>query len=72
MVGQFRAGGSSLPAAALEELLPILAADAEPAEYSPGHLSEASVVRQGFGDVDEAFHVGRLAQGGDVVDVDPE
>jgi carbon-monoxide dehydrogenase large subunit/6-hydroxypseudooxynicotine dehydrogenase subunit gamma len=38
------------------ELLPvIMSADARPAGFAPGLSTEAALVRQGFGDVDEAF-----------------
>ena len=39
----------------VEELPPVLAADAGPTDYSPGHSTEAAVVRVGYGEVDEAF-----------------
>jgi carbon-monoxide dehydrogenase large subunit/6-hydroxypseudooxynicotine dehydrogenase subunit gamma len=39
----------------IEELPPLLDATAAPAEFSPGHSSEAALIRQGYGDVDAAF-----------------
>src|SRR5262252_4853060 len=39
----------------IEELPVLLDADAEPAEFSPGHSTEAAIVRQGYGDVDAAM-----------------
>jgi aerobic carbon-monoxide dehydrogenase large subunit len=39
----------------IEELAPVLTADQEPGEFSPGRNTEAAVVRQGYGDVDAAF-----------------
>jgi aerobic carbon-monoxide dehydrogenase large subunit len=39
----------------IEELPPLLDAEAAPAEFSPGHSSEAALIRQGYGDVDAAF-----------------
>src|SRR6266566_5898090 len=36
----------------IEELPVLLAADAEPGEFSPGRNTEVSVIRQGYGDVD--------------------
>jgi len=36
----------------IEELAVLLDADSEPAEFSPGHSTEAAIVRQGYGDVD--------------------
>ena len=39
----------------VEELPPLLDAQAAPAEFSPGHLSEAAIIRQGYGDVDAVF-----------------
>ncbi len=46
---------ADLVAVAIEELPPLLDAQAAPVEFSPGHLSEAAVIRQGYGDVDAAF-----------------
>jgi aerobic carbon-monoxide dehydrogenase large subunit len=40
----------------IEELPLVLTADQEPGEFSPGRNTEAAVVRQGYGDVDAAFH----------------
>jgi CO/xanthine dehydrogenase Mo-binding subunit len=39
----------------IDELPPLLDARAAPAEFSPGHSSEAAVIRQGYGDVDAVF-----------------
>ncbi|HEX3936207.1 MAG TPA: xanthine dehydrogenase family protein molybdopterin-binding subunit [Xanthobacteraceae bacterium] len=39
----------------IEELPPLLDAQAAPAEFSPGFSSEAAVIRQGYGDVDAVF-----------------
>ncbi|MFZ0607569.1 MAG: xanthine dehydrogenase family protein molybdopterin-binding subunit [Xanthobacteraceae bacterium] len=39
----------------IEELPPLLDAQAAPAEFSPGHSSEAALIRQGYGDVDAVF-----------------
>jgi carbon-monoxide dehydrogenase large subunit/6-hydroxypseudooxynicotine dehydrogenase subunit gamma len=39
----------------IEELPPLIDAQAAPVEFSPGHSSEAAVIRQGYGDVDAAF-----------------
>jgi CO/xanthine dehydrogenase Mo-binding subunit len=39
----------------IEELPVLLDADAEPAEFSPGHSTEAAIVRQSYGDVDAAM-----------------
>ena len=36
----------------IEEMPVLLAADAEPGEFSPGRNTEVSVIRQGYGDVD--------------------
>src|SRR5206468_12627734 len=36
----------------IEELPVLLAAEAEPGEFSPGRSTEVSVIRQGYGDVD--------------------
>src|SRR5215475_8253602 len=36
----------------IEEMPILLAADAEPAEFSPGRSTEVAVIRQGYGDVD--------------------
>ncbi len=38
----------------IEELPPLLDAQAAPAEFSPGHSSEAALIRQGYGDVVDA------------------
>ena len=39
----------------IEELPALIDAQAGPVEFSPGHSSEAAVIRQGYGDVDAAF-----------------
>jgi aerobic carbon-monoxide dehydrogenase large subunit len=39
----------------VEEWPPLLAADSEPGEFSPGWNTEATVLRQGYGDVEAAF-----------------
>ena len=39
----------------VEELPPLLDAEAAPQEFSPGHSTEASIIRQGYGDVDTVF-----------------
>jgi aerobic carbon-monoxide dehydrogenase large subunit len=39
----------------IDELPPQLDAAAEPFEFSPGHSSEATIIRQGYGDVDTVF-----------------
>ena len=39
----------------IEELPPVLDAQAPPFEFSPGHDSEAALIRQGYGDVDAVF-----------------
>src|SRR5262249_27584334 len=39
----------------IEELPVLLDAMAEPAEFSPGRTTEATIVRQGYGDVDAVF-----------------
>ena len=39
----------------IEELPPLLAAEAEPAEFSPGRNTEVAIIRQGYGDVDAAL-----------------
>src|SRR4029450_837308 len=36
----------------IEELPVLLAADAEPGDFSPGRNTEVSIIRQGYGDVD--------------------
>ncbi len=46
---------ADLVAIEIEELPPLLDAQAPPAEFSPGHSSEATIIRQGYGDVDAAF-----------------
>jgi len=40
---------------AIDELPPLLDAQAAPAEFSAGHSSEAAVIRQSYGDIDAAF-----------------
>ncbi len=39
----------------IAELPPLLDAEAPPVEFSPGHSTEASIIRQGYGDVDVVF-----------------
>ncbi len=39
----------------IEELPPVLEAEAAPFEFSPGHYSEAALIEQGYGDLDAAF-----------------
>ncbi|MGD0027141.1 MAG: xanthine dehydrogenase family protein molybdopterin-binding subunit [Xanthobacteraceae bacterium] len=39
----------------IEELPPVLDAQAAPFEFSPGHDSEAALIRQGYSDVDAVF-----------------
>jgi len=39
----------------IEELPPLLRADAEPDEFEPGLSTETAIVRKGYGDVDAAF-----------------
>jgi carbon-monoxide dehydrogenase large subunit/6-hydroxypseudooxynicotine dehydrogenase subunit gamma len=39
----------------IDELSPLLDAQAPPVAYAPGHSSEAAVIRQGYGDVDAAL-----------------
>jgi aerobic carbon-monoxide dehydrogenase large subunit len=39
----------------IEELPPLVDAQASPVEFAPGHSSEAAVIRQGYGDVEAAF-----------------
>jgi carbon-monoxide dehydrogenase large subunit len=46
---------ADLAAVEIEELPPLIDAQAAPVEFSPGHSSEAAVIRQGYGDVDAAF-----------------
>ncbi|MGN6749372.1 MAG: xanthine dehydrogenase family protein molybdopterin-binding subunit, partial [Xanthobacteraceae bacterium] len=46
---------ADLVAVEIDELPPLLDAQAAPAEFSTGHSSEAAVIRQGYGDVDAAF-----------------
>jgi len=40
----------------IEELPVLLAADAEPTEFSAGRSTEVSIIRQGYGDVDAVLH----------------
>ena len=46
---------ADLVAMEIEELPVLLDAQAAPVEYSPGHSSEAALIRQGYGDVDAVF-----------------
>ena len=56
---------ADLVAIEIEDLPVLLDADAPPAEFSPGHSTEAAVVRQGYGDVDAA-----MARAHKVIEVD--
>jgi carbon-monoxide dehydrogenase large subunit len=46
---------ADLIAVEIEDLPPVIDAELTPVEFSPGHSSEAAVIRQGYGDVEEAF-----------------
>src|SRR5580692_10693570 len=46
---------ADLVAAEIEELPPLLDANAAPAEFSAEHSTEAALIRQGYGDVDAVF-----------------
>jgi len=46
---------ADLVALEIEELQPLLDAQSQPVEFSPGHSSEPTVIRQGYGDVDAVF-----------------
>jgi aerobic carbon-monoxide dehydrogenase large subunit len=46
---------ADLVALEIEELPTLLAADAEPGEFSSGRNTEVAVIRQGYGDVDAVF-----------------
>ncbi len=46
---------ADLVAIEIDELPVLLAADAEPGEFSPGRNTEVSIIRQGYGDVDTAL-----------------
>jgi carbon-monoxide dehydrogenase large subunit/6-hydroxypseudooxynicotine dehydrogenase subunit gamma len=46
---------ADLIAVEVEDLPPLVDPQAAPVEFSPGHSSEAAVIRQGYGDVDAAF-----------------
>jgi carbon-monoxide dehydrogenase large subunit/6-hydroxypseudooxynicotine dehydrogenase subunit gamma len=39
----------------IEELPPQMSAEAEPGEFSPGHNTEATILRQGYGDIEAVF-----------------
>jgi carbon-monoxide dehydrogenase large subunit len=56
---------ADLVAIEIEDLPVLLDADKPPAEFSPGHSTEAAVVRQGYGDVDAA-----MARAHKVIEVD--
>jgi CO/xanthine dehydrogenase Mo-binding subunit len=43
----------------IDELPPQLEAQAAPVEFSPGHSSEAAIIRQGYGDVDAVFRTAK-------------
>ena len=46
---------ADLVTAEIEELPPLIDPQAAPVEFSPGHSTEAALIRQGYGDVDAAF-----------------
>ena len=46
---------ADLVAVEIEELPPLLDANAAPGEFSAGHSTEAALIRQGYGDVDAVF-----------------
>ncbi len=46
---------ADLVAIEVEELPVLLDAKAAPVEFAPGHSSEATIIRQGYGDVDAVF-----------------
>jgi carbon-monoxide dehydrogenase large subunit/6-hydroxypseudooxynicotine dehydrogenase subunit gamma len=46
---------ADLVEAEIEELPPLLDAQAAPVEFSAGHSTEAALIRQGYGDVDAVF-----------------
>jgi aerobic carbon-monoxide dehydrogenase large subunit len=46
---------ADLVAIEIDELPPVLDAQTQPSEFSPGHSSEAALIRQGYGDVDAVF-----------------
>jgi carbon-monoxide dehydrogenase large subunit len=46
---------AELVALDIEELPPILRAEAQPGEFEPGRSTEPAIVRKGYGDVDAAF-----------------
>ena len=50
---------ADLVAMQIEELPPQLDAQAAPVEFSPGHSSEAAIIRQGYGDVDAVFRTAK-------------
>ena len=50
---------ADLVAMEIEELPPVLDAQAPPVEFSPGHDSEPAIIRQGYGDVDAVFRTRR-------------
>jgi carbon-monoxide dehydrogenase large subunit/6-hydroxypseudooxynicotine dehydrogenase subunit gamma len=50
---------ADLVAVEIEELPPHLDAAAPPIEFSPGHDTEAALIRQGYGDVDAVFRTAR-------------
>ncbi|MYZ47548.1 xanthine dehydrogenase family protein molybdopterin-binding subunit [Propylenella binzhouense] len=51
---------ADLVAVEYEELPVVLAADAPPGEFSPGRSTEATLVRQDYGDIDAAFAAAHL------------
>ncbi len=46
---------ADLVAVEYDELPALLAADAPPAEFSPGHSTDVTLVQKGFGDIEAAF-----------------
>jgi aerobic carbon-monoxide dehydrogenase large subunit len=46
---------ADLVALEIEEFPPLLDAQTDPVEFSAGHSSEATIIRQGYGDVDAVF-----------------
>jgi carbon-monoxide dehydrogenase large subunit len=51
---------ADLVTVSIEELPVLLAADAEPGEFSPGRTTEVAIIRQGYGDVDAALRAAPL------------
>jgi carbon-monoxide dehydrogenase large subunit/6-hydroxypseudooxynicotine dehydrogenase subunit gamma len=44
----------------IEERTPLLSADEPPREFAPGHHTEPTIIKKGFGDVDDAFRVAHM------------